>query len=101
MVNIGHGVKEVAERIAEQAGKVSFVYGGTFTSKARRELAEKIIEMAPEGMDKVFLCSGGSEAMESLLKIARQYYIEKGKKENIRLFPDGKVIMEIQWERLL
>ncbi|OUO79672.1 aspartate aminotransferase family protein [Blautia sp. An249] len=85
VVNIGHGVKEVAERIAEQAGKVSFVYGGTFTSKARRELAEKIIEMAPEGMDKVFLCSGGSEAMESLLKIARQYYIEKGKKEKYKI----------------
>ncbi len=78
VVNIGHGVKEVIDRMNEQARKVSYVYGGTFTSEARRNLADKIISMAPEGMDKVFLCSGGSEAMESVMKIARQYQIEAG-----------------------
>lgn len=78
VANIGHGVKEVIEAMYEQAKKVSFVYGGTFTSQARTKLAEQIIEMAPEGMNKVFFCSGGSEAMESVIKIARQYHIECG-----------------------
>lgn len=79
VVNIGHGIKEVIDRMTNQAEKISFVYGGTFTSDVRRRLAEKIISIAPEGMDKVFFCSGGSEAMESLMKIARQYHLEAGR----------------------
>ncbi len=85
VVNIGHGVKEVIDRMTEQANRISFVYGGTFTSKARRNLASKIISIAPEGMDKVFLCSGGSEAMESLMKIARQYQIEAGREKKSKI----------------
>lgn len=78
VVNIGHSVPEVIQAIEEQVKKVSYVYGGTFTSEARIRLAAKIIELAPKGMDKVFFCSGGSEAVESALKIARQYQLEKG-----------------------
>lgn len=85
VVNVGHGVQEIVERMAEQAKKISFVYGGTFTSEARKSLAEKIINLSPEGMEKVFLCSGGSEAMESLMKIARQYQIEQGKREKHKM----------------
>ncbi|MGI6071114.1 MAG: aspartate aminotransferase family protein [Blautia sp.] len=85
VVNIGHGVKEVVRRMTEQAEKISFVYGGTFTSEPRIRLAEKIIAMAPAGMDKVFLCSGGSEAMESLMKIARQYQIEAGREKKNKI----------------
>lgn len=85
VVNIGHGVSEVIERMTKQAEKISFVYGGTFTSDVRRNLAEKIISIAPEGMDKVFLCSGGSEAMESLMKIARQYQIEAGREKKNKI----------------
>lgn len=78
VVNIGHGVQEVIDAITEQAGKISYVYGGTFSSEARAELTERVISMAPEGMEKVFLCSGGSEALESVIKIARQYHLECG-----------------------
>lgn len=78
VVNIGHAVPEVVEAMHQQAENVCFCYGGMFTSDARTRLAEQIIEMAPKGMDKVFFCSGGSEAMESLVKIARQYHIERG-----------------------
>lgn len=85
VVNIGHGVKDVIDRMTEQAKKISFVYGGTFTSEVRRNLAAKIISIAPEGMDKVFLCSGGSEAMESLMKIARQYQIEAGREKKNKI----------------
>lgn len=76
VVNIGHSVPEVIKAMQDQANHICFSYGGTFTSEARIRLAAQIIDMAPDGMDKVFFCSGGSEAMESLLKIARQYQIE-------------------------
>ena len=79
VVNIGHGVKDVIDKMTRQAEKISFVYGGTFTSDVRRRLAAKIVSIAPKGMDKVFFCSGGSEAMESLMKIARQYQLEAGR----------------------
>src|SRR5665648_833806 len=57
VVTIGHSVPEVIDAITEQAKKVSYVYGGTFTSEARIKLAEKIIKMSPRGMDKVFFLS--------------------------------------------
>lgn len=79
VTNIGQGVKEVIDAIYEQASKVSYVYGGTFTSEAKERLSRQIIELAPEGMEKVFFCSGGSEAVESMGKIARQYQIEAGR----------------------
>lgn len=78
VVTIGHAVPEVIDAITDQAKKVTFVYGGTFTSEARIKLASKVIEMSPAGMDKVFFCSGGSEAVESAIKIARQYHLEAG-----------------------
>ena len=79
VANIGHGVKEVADAIYEQMTKVAYVYGGTFLSEKRMQLAQQIAEMAPEGLNHVFFCSGGSEAMESVMKISRQYWIEAGK----------------------
>lgn len=85
VVNIGHGVKEIINKMTKQAEKISFVYGGTFTSDVRRRLAEKIISIAPEGMDKVFFCSGGSEAIESLMKIARQYHLEAGRAKKSKI----------------
>lgn len=79
VANIGHGVTEVIDAIYEQGRKISYVYGATFSSEARERLASQIIELAPEGMEKVFFCSGGSEAVESIIKIARQYNLERGK----------------------
>lgn len=85
VVNIGHGVQEVIDAIKEQAEKISYVYGGTFTSQARTRLAEQVIEMAPPGMERVFFCSGGSEAIESVIKIARQYQVECGRSEKHKI----------------
>ena len=79
VANIGHGVTEVIEAIYEQSKKCSYVYGGTFTNEAKERLSEQIIRLSPEGMSKVFYCSGGSEAVESIGKIARQYQIEAKK----------------------
>ena len=78
VTNIGNGVPEICDAIAEQARKVTYLNGGAFTSSVREELAANIIQLAPEGMGRVFFCSGGSEAVESMAKIARQYQIERG-----------------------
>ena len=77
VVSIGHGVEEVIEAMAEQAGKVCFTYN-RFLSQSQIDLAEKIAAMAPEGLHRCFFVSGGSEATESALKIARKYHLETG-----------------------
>ena len=78
VVGIGHGVQEIRDAVVEQMDKVSFIYRGLFSNDAALRLSEQIIEMAPEGMERVFYCSGGSEATESAIKIARQYHVERG-----------------------
>lgn len=79
VVNIGHGVEEVAEAMYQQALKVDFVYGGSVVADSRTELGDRLARFAPEGMGHVFFCSGGSEATESAVKAARQFHIETGR----------------------
>lgn len=78
VANIGHGVVEVAEAIRKQAENVNFIYGNSVTVDVRQRAAERLVKIAPKGMDHVFFCCGGSEATESMLKMARQYHVEKG-----------------------
>jgi adenosylmethionine-8-amino-7-oxononanoate aminotransferase len=78
VVAIGHGVGEVVEAIRRQAERVAFAYGGQFTTEAQMRLAERVVELAPAGIAKAFFVSGGSEATEAALKIARQYFVETG-----------------------
>lgn len=78
VVNIGYNVPEINEAMAAQASKTSFVYSAPFTTEAQIALSRKIIDMSPEGMSKVLLVSGGSVAIESAIKLARQYHIERG-----------------------
>jgi len=78
VVNIGYCVPEINDAMAAQAERTSFVYSSPFTTDAQIRLSKKIIEMSPEGMSKVLLASGGSMAMESAIKLARQYHIERG-----------------------
>lgn len=77
VVSIGHGVEEIAEAMAEQAKQVCFAYG-QFISQPQIDLAEKIAGMAPKDLNRVFFVSGGSEATESAMKIARKYHVETG-----------------------
>jgi len=77
-VGIGHGVKEVIDAMTLQANKISFVYSGQFTTPVREELAEAIVEFTERRFSKVFFVSGGSEATEAALKIARLYHLETG-----------------------
>jgi adenosylmethionine-8-amino-7-oxononanoate aminotransferase len=76
--NIGHGVTEVIEAMNEQAKKVSFVYRSQFTSAVAEKLANKIAEMAPGDLNWCFFVNSGSEATETAMKMAIQYWQEKG-----------------------
>ncbi len=82
--NIGYGVKEVAEAMAKQAQKIAFVHGYTFRTQPLLDLTERIADLAPAGLDKVWLVSSGSAAAESALKLARYYHLGKGNKEKYR-----------------
>lgn len=77
VVSIGHGVPEVVEAMSEQASKVCFAYG-RFVSDAQIDLADKIVSITPPGLDRVFFVSGGSEATESAIKMARKYHLARG-----------------------
>lgn len=82
---LGHSDPEVAAAIKAQVDKVSFAHTGFLTSEPAEQLADLLIENAPEGIDRVYLVSGGSEAMEAALKLARQYYLEKGEPSRKRI----------------
>lgn len=75
---LGHGDAEITQAIKDQLDKVAFAHTGFFTSDAAEELADLLIENAPGELDRVYLVSGGSEAVEAALKLARQYYLEIG-----------------------
>lgn len=78
--SIGHGVQEVIDAMAEQSQKVSFVYRSQFSTEAAEKLAEKISELTPEDLNWSFFVNSGSEATETAMKVAIQYWQEKGRK---------------------
>ena len=75
--NIGHGVSEVAEALNQQAQTVAFSHLSRFSSPPIRKLSERVAGMAPSQLSRLYLVSGGSEATESALKMARQYFLER------------------------
>lgn len=75
---LGHSNENVADAIRQQLDNLAFAHSGFFTNPAMEELADFLIERAPGKLDKVYFVSGGSEAVEAALKLARQYFIEKG-----------------------
>jgi len=85
VVSIGHGVGEITEAMVRQAGKVSFAHGSQFTSEAAIAFAERIVSLAPEGLTRVYFLSGGSEAIETAVKMARQYQVDRGKPEKYKV----------------
>ncbi|NUH65168.1 aspartate aminotransferase family protein [Sulfitobacter sp. S0837] len=75
---IGHGEPRVIEAIRSQAAQLEYVHSGAFTSAPAEQLAEKICASTPLEMDKVYLVSSGSEAVETAIKMARGYHLACG-----------------------
>jgi hypothetical protein len=82
---LGHGDAEITAATKAQLDNVAFAHTGFFTSEPAEALADLLVANAPEGIDRVYLVSGGSEAVEAALKLARQYYLEKGEPQRHRL----------------
>jgi len=79
--SIGHGVPEVAGVISKQARRLAFAHSSQFVTREAMELAARIACLAPGDMKKtgrVYLVSGGSEAVETAIKLSRQYHLERG-----------------------
>ncbi len=75
---LGHSDPDVRAAIARQIEQIAFAHTAFFTSEAAESLANLLIEDAPPGIGWVYFVSGGSEAMETALKMARQYFVEIG-----------------------
>lgn len=81
---LGHSDADVIRAIREQAGQIAFAHTGFFTSDPAERLADRLIAHAPAGIERVYFVSGGSEAVEAALKLARQYFLEKGEATRTR-----------------
>lgn len=75
--NLGHAHPVILEAMMEQAKKVAFSHLSRWTSKPIQEVADLVAELAPGSLNKLYLVSGGSEATESALKMARGYFVER------------------------
>jgi adenosylmethionine-8-amino-7-oxononanoate aminotransferase len=75
---LGHGHPKVVEAIRAQIGKLDFVHTSFFTNEPLEALADALIADAPPGLGKVYVVGSGSEAIEAALKMARQYFVERG-----------------------
>jgi adenosylmethionine-8-amino-7-oxononanoate aminotransferase len=81
---IGHGRPEVADAMAEQARRLSFIHNARVTNDRQEEFAARLVELAPE-FGRVMLTSGGSEANELSLRIARQYHLARGEASRFKV----------------
>lgn len=79
--SLGHGHPDVLAAIHHQADRLAYAHTGFFTSAAAEELATRLAADAPGDLDHVYFTSGGSEAIETALKLARQYFVECGQPE--------------------
>lgn len=82
--NIGHSNPRVLEAMHLQMQKATFAYRLHFENEPAETLARRLVEYMPENLDKVFFVSGGSEAVESCLKMARQYALSKGEPQRYK-----------------
>jgi adenosylmethionine-8-amino-7-oxononanoate aminotransferase len=77
--NLGHGVTEIADAMAEQARRLAYVSGASMTHEAVEDFAAQLASLAPGDLDRVYPLSSGSDAIEAALKLARQYWVDSGR----------------------
>jgi len=75
---LGHSHPDVIGAMRAQLDKLEYAHTSFFTSQAAEELADDLVAHAPDGLGHAFFVSGGSEAIEAALKLARQYFVERG-----------------------
>lgn len=82
---LGHGDPDVIDAIKNQLDSMAYAHNSFLTSEPAERLADLLVEHAPEGLDRVYFVSSGSEAIEASLKLARQYYLEIGQPNRHRI----------------
>tara|TARA_B100000676_G_scaffold313364_1_gene393903 strand:+ start:440 stop:1795 length:1356 start_codon:yes stop_codon:yes gene_type:complete len=81
LVNVGHGRQEIGAAMGQQAGKLAYASSTQATTIPAIQLATRLAEITPGDQTTAFFCSGGSEAVESAIKIARQYHYHNGQQK--------------------
>ncbi|MFA7504370.1 MAG: aspartate aminotransferase family protein [Burkholderiaceae bacterium] len=81
---LGHGHPDVLEAMRAQLGQLAYAHTSFFTTEVAERLADRLVERAPAGTSHAYFVSGGSEAIEAALKMARQYFVEIGQPERGR-----------------
>lgn len=82
---LGHGHPDVVEAIRRQAGILAYAHTSFFTNEPAEMLADRLVEDAPAGISHAYFVSGGSEAVEAALKMARQYFVETGQPQRTNI----------------
>lgn len=82
---LGHSESRVQAAVAAQVAQLPFAHTSFFTSEPAERLAQQLVEMAPAGLTRVYPVSGGSEAVEAAIKLARQYFVERGETQRHRI----------------
>lgn len=85
VANIGHGVKEIAEAIAKLTKKFGFIHASQFNTRHMEDYAKELCRVAPKGLNKVYFTLGGSDAVETTIKLARQYHWDSGNKNKYKI----------------
>lgn len=85
VANIGHSNPRVLQAMREQMDKATFGYRLHFENEPAEELAREVSRLMPEGLDRVFFVSGGSEAVESCLKLARSWALATGQPQRYKI----------------
>jgi adenosylmethionine-8-amino-7-oxononanoate aminotransferase len=78
---LGHSHPDILAAMHEQLDTLAYAHTSFFTTRVAEELADDLVAHAPKGMTQVYFVSGGSEAVETALKLARQYFVERGEPE--------------------
>lgn len=89
-VNAGHGQTRIVEAIREAAGRLDFVSSFKMSHPAALSMADRLVEIAPAGLEKVFFTNSGSEAVDTALKIARAYHQARGDCRRTKLIGRAK-----------
>jgi adenosylmethionine-8-amino-7-oxononanoate aminotransferase len=85
VVNVGHGDPMIIEALAEQARLVSYVHGTQFTSEPLERYAAELVPFLPMERPRIYPVSGGSEATETALKLARTYHLARGRASRVKI----------------
>lgn len=97
VVNIGHGVKKIAEAIAAQASQAAYLHASIFTSSVLEEYARALGKITPLPDPKFYFLTSGTEAIEAAIKLGRQFSLNAAKLADQSQFRAGCLIMGYPW----